>query len=335
MDDRITLGHGGGGRLTQELVSEVFAAALDNPYLAPLDDGARLPRPAGPLVVTTDSFVVSPLEFPGGDIGALAVHGTVNDLAVSGAVPQYLTLGAILEEGLELSLLRRVVDSMAHAAARAGVAVVSGDTKVVERGKGDGMYLNTTGVGILRSAWAEGVPAPQEGDAILVSGPIGDHGAVILGTRLGMDLAGGLVSDCEAVTPLVEALFTEGIVPRFLRDPTRGGVAGVLCDLAESSGLGVEVEAARMPIHADTETVCDIAGVDPLHLACEGRVVAVVASDQWRRALDSWYRLGQGRHSVCVGRLVDARPGRVVVATAYGGQRLIERPSAEQLPRIC
>ncbi len=335
MDERITVGHGGGGRLTQELVAEVFAAALDNPYLAPLDDGAQLPRPDGPVVMTTDSFVVSPLEFPGGDIGALAINGTVNDLAVSGAVPQYLTLGAILEEGLELALLRRVVDSMARAAARAGVAVVSGDTKVVERGKGDGVYLNTAGVGTLRPDWAEGPPPAQEGDAILVSGPIGDHGAVILGARLGMDLAGGLVSDCEAVTPLVEALFTEGIVPRFLRDPTRSGVAGVLCDLAESTGLGVEVEAARVPIHADTETVCDIAGVESLHLACEGRVVAVVAEHQWRQALDCWYRLSQGRQGACVGRLGGTRPGRVVIATAYGGQRLLERPTAEQLPRIC
>ena len=335
MDERVSLGHGGGGRLTQELVSDVFARALTNPFLDPLDDGAVVPRPDGPLVLTTDSFVVSPLVFPGGDIGSLAVNGTVNDLAVSGAVPRYLTLGVILEEGLRLSLLDQVVRSMAHAASRAGVAVVTGDTKVVERGKGDGMYVNTAGVGEQRSDWAEGAPSMEAGDAILVSGPVGDHGAVILGTRLGMELAGGLTSDCEAVTPLVEALFTEGIVPRFLRDPTRGGVAGVLCDLAESSGLGVGVEAGRLPIHPDVETVCDIAGVDPLHLACEGRVVAVVAADQWRRALDCWYRLGQGRHGVCIGRLDAARPGQVVITTAYGGQRLLARPSADQLPRIC
>ena len=335
MDDRITLGHGGGGRLTQELVAEVFAAALANPLLDPLDDAARLPRPGGPLAMTTDSFVVSPLFFPGGDIGSLAIHGTVNDLAVSGAIPRYLTLGVILEEGLPLAQLRAIVESMAVAAARAGVQVVAGDTKVVERGKGDGLFVNTAGIGELRPEWAAGPPPLRPGDAILVSGPVGDHGAVILGARLSMELPGGLLSDNEAVTPLVSALFDEGIVPRFLRDPTRGGLAGVLCDLAEGTGLGVDVEEARLPVRADVNTVCDIAGVDPLHLACEGRVVAVVSAAQWGQALQCWQRRGQGRGAACIGRLSAGRPGQVVLTTAFGGQRLLARPAADPLPRIC
>jgi hydrogenase expression/formation protein HypE len=333
MDDRVTLGHGGGGRLTQELVAEVFAAALSNPLLDPLDDAARLPRPAGPLAMTTDSFVVSPLSFPGGDIGSLAIHGTVNDLAVSGAIPRHLTLGVILEEGLPLAQLRAIVESMAIAAARAGVQVVTGDTKVVERGKGDGMFVNTAGIGDLRAEWADGPPPPRPGDAILVSGPVGDHGAVILGSRLGLELPGGLISDSRAVTPLVSALFDDGIVPRFLRDPTRGGLAGVLCDLAEGSGLGVDVEVGRLPVRPDVDIVCDITGVDPLHLACEGRVVAVVAAEQWSRALDAWHR--HEPDAACIGRVVEARPGQVVLTTAYGGQRLLARPAADQLPRIC
>ncbi len=333
MDERVTLGHGGGGRLTQELVAEVFAAALSNPLLDALDDAARLPRPDGPVAMTTDSFVVSPLSFPGGDIGSLAIHGTVNDLAVSGAIPRHLTLGVILEEGLAMAQLRAVVESMAVAAARAGVQVVTGDTKVVERGKGDGMFVNTAGIGELRAEWTGGPPPPRPGDAILVSGPVGDHGAVILASRLGLELPGGLISDSRAVTPLVSALFDEGIVPRFLRDPTRGGLAGVLCDLAEGAGLGVEVEAGRLPVRPDVEIVSDITGVDPLHLACEGRVVAVVAAEQWRRALDSWLRLEP--EAACIGRVEEARAGQVVLTTAYGGRRLLARPAADQLPRIC
>jgi hydrogenase expression/formation protein HypE len=335
MDERITLGHGSGGTRTAELIRDVFARALANPRLDPLDDGALLTDLDGPLAMTTDSFVVSPLQFPGGNIGSLAVHGTVNDLAVSGAVPRYLTLGAILEEGLELSTLTAIVDSMAEAARRCGVQVVTGDTKVVERGKGDGVYLNTAGIGVVREPWRDGPPPMQPGDAILVSGPVGDHGAVILGARMQIDHGPDLVSDSGPVTHLVEALFTEGIVPRFLRDPTRGGLAGVLVDLAEGYGQQVEVEENLIPVRTPTEAVCDLVGVDPLHLACEGRVVAVVEAAHWRRALECWQRCHGGQDAVCIGRLTEGRVGRVVLQTRYGSARQLIRPTAEQLPRIC
>ena len=330
-EPRITLGHGSGGGLTAELVRSVFVEALGNPLLDPLDDAALLPALDGPLAMTTDSFVVDPLFFPGGDIGSLAICGTVNDLAVSGAVPRYLSLGAILEEGLLLADLERAVASAAAAATRARVSVVTGDTKVVERDKGDGIYLNTCGLGEMRPGWQPA--APQPGDAVLVSGSVGDHGAVILGSRLSMDLT--LVSDCAPVTPLVDALFAEGIVPRFMRDPTRGGLVGVLCDLAEDARLGVAIREADVPVRSDVETVCDIAGVDPLLLACEGRVVAVVEASRWRSALDAWHRCGNGRHAACIGEITAGRPGQVVLTTRYGGERLLVRPAADPLPRIC
>jgi len=331
--DRITLGHGSGGGLTGELIRSVFLDALHNPQLESLDDGALLARPAGPIALTTDSFVVDPLVFPGGDIGSLAICGTVNDLAVSGAVPQYLTIGAILEEGLPLSTLRQVVRSAAEAAQRAGVSVVTGDTKVVERGKGDGIYLNTAGVGTVRPAWASGPPAPAPGDAVLVSGPIGDHGAVILGARAGMELS--LSSDCVPVTPLVDVLFEASIVPRFLRDPTRGGLCGVLCDLADGLGRSVALEEAAVPLHDAVETVCDITGVDPLMLACEGRVVAVVAEAASEHALELWRGTAQGAGAACIGSIQPDDKGQVVLTTRYGGERLLVRPSADPLPRIC
>ena len=330
---RITLGHGSGGGLTADLVRSVFLEAFDNPLLDELDDAARLPRPDGPLALTTDSFVVSPLMFPGGDIGSLAIHGTVNDLAVSGAVPQYLTLGAILEEGLPLATLQQVVRSAAVVARRAGVLVVTGDTKVVERGKGDGIYLNTAGVGTIRPAWADGPPLPVPGDAVLASGPIGDHGAVILGARAGMELS--MDSDCAPVTPLIDALFDAEIVPRFLRDPTRGGLCGVMCDLAEGLDRTVSLREQDIPLHGAVETVCDITGVDPLMLACEGRVVAVVSEGDAERALGSWRAIEAGREAARIGTITTQPGARVVLTTRYGGERLLVRPSADPLPRIC
>jgi len=332
-DDLVTLGHGSGGGLTAELIRSVFVEELGNPLLDPLDDAAYLPRPDGPLALTTDSFVVDPLEFRGGDIGTLAVCGTVNDLAVSGAVPRYLTLGAILEEGLSLALLRRVIRSAADAARRADVMVVTGDTKVVERGKGDGVFLNTSGVGAVRPAWAAGAPPPAPGDVVLVSGPIGDHGAVILAARSGVELS--LASDCAPVTALVGGLFEAGIVPRFLRDPTRGGLCGVLCDLAEGAGLSVVVSEPDVPVRDAVDTLSDVTGVDPLMLACEGRVVAVVAESDADRALELWRATEGGAGAARVGEIVAAAGGQVVLVTRYGGERLLVRPAADPLPRIC
>jgi len=334
-DDRITLGHGSGGLLTHELVRDVFRRALANPLLDPLDDGALLPDPGGPLALTTDGFVVSPLEFAGGNIGSLAINGTVNDLAVSGAHPRYIALAAILEEGLERALLERIVQSAAKAARAAGVVVVTGDTKVVERGKGDGVYLTTTGVGPLRAGFPRTDRGPEPGDVVLVSGPVGDHGAVILATRSGVSLETTLESDCAPVTDLVDALFAVDAVPLFLRDPTRGGLATLLCDLAEHGGCEVAVQEAQVPIRTATSTLCDIVGVDPLHLACEGRVVAVVSADRANAALDAWHGLPSGAQAQSIGELREAPAPRVVLHTRYGGARTLLRPTAELLPRIC
>lgn len=333
-EDRITLGHGSGGLLTHELVRDLFARAFSNPLLDPLDDGAVLPAPGGPLALTTDGFVVSPLEFAGGDIGSLAIHGTVNDLAVSGARPQHIALAAILEEGLDRGLLERVVRSAAEAARTAGVVVVTGDTKVVQRGKGDGIYLTTTGVGPLRPGFPRRDRGPGPGDEVLVSGPVGDHGAVILAARSGVDLRTSLTSDCAPVTGLVDALFDVGVVPLFLRDPTRGGLATLLCDLADTACCEVTVTEEALPVRTQTATICDLVGVDPLHLACEGRVVAVVEKAHAAAALAAWQRLEAGAEARAVGSLDDG-PCRVVLRTRYGGARTLLRPTAELLPRIC
>lgn len=332
---RITLGHGSGGRLTLELVKGLFAPCLANRFLEPLGDAAICPDPGGRIAFTTDSFVVQPLFFAGGDIGSLAVNGTVNDLAVAGARPLYLSLGVILEEGFALAELQCVAASIAEAAIRADVQVVTGDTKVVERGKGDGVFLNTAGVGVLRSGYPRTDRGPAPGDAILVSGPLGDHGAVILAARHGLIPGPGLASDCAPVTPLIDALFAAGIAPLFMRDPTRGGLAGVLADLAESPGNSVRVEETTVPIRPAVDTICAITGVDPWHLACEGRVVAVVAADQVERALAAWRAVPGGEAAARIGCLDADSPGRVVLVTRYGGARLLLRPSAELLPRIC
>lgn len=379
---RVTLGHGAGGRLTHALVRDLFAARLGNPLLSPLGDAALCPDPGGRIALTTDSFVVDPLFFPGGDIGSLAVNGTVNDLAVAGARPLWLTLGAILEEGLPLADLERIVDSLAAAARAAGVAIVAGDTKVVERGKGDGAFLNTAGVGVLRDGYPRADRGPEAGDAVLVSGPLGDHGAVIVARRRGLDLEVDLESDCAPVTPLVDALFAAGVVPLFMRDPTRGGLAGVLADLAEmgaagsgaggaagpagsvaggataasgaaagvagnaAAGLvgaagagprpfGVRVDEAAVPLRPAVAALGAITGIDPWHLACEGRVVAVVAAADAERALAAWRAAPGGEGAARIGELTAARPGQAVVATPYGGARLLLRPTAELLPRIC
>ena len=334
METTIQLGHGSGGLWTNDLVRAVFLKHFDNEFLRPLGDAAHLPALDGRLAMTTDSFVVSPLFFPGGDIGSLAVNGTVNDLAVGGAVPRFLTCGVILEEGLALADLDRAAASMAAAARAAGVLIVAGDTKVVERGKGDGIFVNTAGLGILRPDWPP-VRGPHAGDTVLVSGTVGDHGAVVLSARSGVELSSALTSDCAPVFELVDALFTAGITPLFLRDPTRGGLAGVLHELASDAALEVRVEEAALPVRADVAAVCDVLGVDPLHLANEGKVVAVVPGDQADRALAAWRARADGRDAAILGTLGGDRPGRVTLRTRYGGGRILDRPVAEPLPRIC
>ncbi|HOU53556.1 MAG TPA: hydrogenase expression/formation protein HypE [Myxococcota bacterium] len=330
----IALGHGGGGRMTSDLIREVFLPALANPRLEALGDAARLDPVPGRLAMTTDAFVVSPQDFPGGDIGALAIFGTVNDLAVSGARPVAISAAFILEEGLARDDLERWVASMALAARRCSVEVVTGDTKVVPRGQGDRAYVVTTGLGAVQAGAPPGPEAIREGDEVLVSGPVGDHGAVIAALRNALD-PGTLRSDCGPVWDLVEALLAAGATPRFLRDPTRGGLGTVLGEMAEASGLSVEVRDDALPVRPEVAGLCDLLGLDPIFLACEGRVVAVMPSEQAEEALRAWRRLPSGQEATRIGRVVQRAPAPIVRVTPYGGRRLCDVPAAEPLPRIC
>ena len=331
-DTRIALAHGNGGRMMRELIEELFAPALANPQLDTSADAVPLPMPADQeLMVTTDGFTVQPLEFPGGNIGSLAVHGTVNDLAVSGARPYFLTLNAFLEEGLEIALLRRVIDALAVAARDCGVAVVAGDTKVLGRGDCDGIYLATTGVGFRPRGTRYALDRIRAGDRILVSGPVGDHGAAVLLAREEFGLRGDLRSDAASVLPLTQALAkVDGL--RFMRDPTRGGLATVTHEIARATGLGLQLDEARIPINDSVQSVCELLGFDPLYLACEGRVVAVVAPEAAAAALAALRCVAP--QAALIGELAEGAP-QVVLDTSFGGQRVLDEFEDDPLPRIC
>jgi hydrogenase expression/formation protein HypE len=331
-DTHISLAHGNGGRLMRELIDELFVPALANPQLDTAADAVALPLPADrDLVITTDGFTVQPLEFPGGNIGSLAVHGTVNDLAVSGAVPRYMTLNVFLEEGLEIALLRRVIDALASAARDSGVAVVAGDTKVVGRGDCDGIYLATTGVGFRPRGVRFALDQIRAGDRLLVSGPIGDHGAAVMLARQEFGLRGDLKSDAASVLPQAQALMT---VPhlRFMRDPTRGGLATVAHEIARATGLAVRLSEACIPIDDAVQSVCELLGFDPLYLACEGRVVAVVGPESAETALATLRRVAP--QAALIGEVSAGAP-QVILATAFGGQRSLDELEDDPLPRIC
>jgi len=334
MDDtRISLAHGNGGRFMRELIENVFARHFANPLLDVQADAAVLPPVAGELMMTTDGFTVQPLEFPGGDIGALAVHGTVNDLAVAGARPLYLSLGAIIEEGLDIAQLERIAASIAAAAQAAGVRIVAGDTKVVGRGEGGGLYLAATGVGVRESAVALGMARIQPGDAVLVSGPVGDHGVAVMLAREQFGLRGAVRSDAASVYPLTAAVSAmDGL--RFMRDPTRGGLATVAHEISRAGGWELRLRQADIPVRAAVRTVCDMLGYDPLYLACEGRVVAVIDAAQAETALAAWRRLPQGQGAARIGS-VRQGPARVVLETGCGGERLLDELEDDPLPRIC
>jgi len=334
---RIVLAHGGGGQLTDELLEEVIRPRLDNPWLADLDDSAVMAVEKGQLAFTTDSYVVQPLEFPGGDIGRLAVSGTVNDLAVCGAEAEYISLSLILEEGLELALLRRVLDSVAGTAGEAGVRVVTGDTKVVAKGQADGMYINTAGVGRIRDGIRLGVSRIQPGDVVLVSGEIADHGlAVMLQREQRTVIRSELRSDVAPLNGLIETLLDEIIEDVvFLRDPTRGGLAGVLSDLAERSGLHLMIDETAVPIRQETLYAAEMLGLDPLEVANEGKVVAVVRPEAAERARAVVASHPQGRGASIVGRFQSERNGLCEILTEVGGRRIIQKPYGEELPRIC
>jgi hydrogenase expression/formation protein HypE len=334
MDDtNISLAHGNGGRYMRELIESLFARHFGNPLLNVRTDAAALPALDGDLMVTTDGFTVQPLEFPGGTIGSLAVHGTVNDLAVSGATPHYLTLGAIIEEGFDVAQLERIVISLAQAAREAKVAVVAGDTKVVRRGEGGGLYLSATGIGVKPKHLHLGLDKIQAGDAILVSGPVGDHGIAVMLAREQFGLHGELLSDAASVLPLTQALLPlNGL--RFMRDPTRGGLATVMHEISQAAGLEVRLKQAAVPVREPVASVCEMLGYDPLFLACEGRVVAVMTAAQAEEALLRWRMLPQGKDAAIIGR-VNAGRSRVVLETDLGGERTLEELEDDPLPRIC
>ena len=332
-DQFVTLAHGNGGRYMRELIAEIFARHLGNPQLDITADASHLPLPAGDVLITTDGFTVQPLEFPGGDIGSLAVHGTVNDLAVAGATPLYLSLNAFIEEGLEVALLDRLISSTSRAAEECGVRVAAGDTKVLRRGEGGGLYLATTGIGIRRPGLQLGLDRISEGDVVLVSGPVGDHGTAVLLAREDFGLKGDLLSDAASVLPLTAALLSlPGL--RFMRDPTRGGLVTVMHDIASATGLTVRLDEMAIPIHPPVRGVCDILGYDPLYLACEGRVVAVLSPDDAPRALALWHSLPGGKAAAIIGRLTEGGP-QVVLRTEIGGERLLDELEDDPLPRIC
>jgi hydrogenase expression/formation protein HypE len=333
-DDRyITLAHGNGGRFMRELIADIFTRHLANPQLDTGADAAALSLPSGEVMITTDGFTVQPLEFPGGDIGSLAVHGTVNDLAVAGAMPVYLTLNALIEEGLEFAQLDRIVASMARAARECGVCVVAGDTKVVRRGEGGGLYLATTGVGMRQPGLRLGLDRIGAGDAVLVSGPVGDHGTAVLLAREEFGLKGNLASDAASVLPLAQALWElPGL--RFMRDPTRGGLVTVMHDIANATGMTVRLREAAVPLQPPVRGICDMLGYDPLYLACEGRAVAVIGAEDAPRALDIWRALPEGAAAAIIGHIGGAG-SQVILETDIGGERLLHELEDDPLPRIC
>ncbi len=334
--DRALLAHGEGAGLSRRLIREVLLEAFDNEFLRPLADGALLPAFDGRVVMSTDSYVVSPLFFPGGDLGKLAVHGTVNDLAVCGAEPLYLSLGLIVEEGLPLDTLRRVVWSVRDAARSCGVQVVTGDTKVVPRGAADGLFANTTGLGRMRPGLDLGAHRVRPGDRVLVSGTIGDHGIAVLATREGLELGDGLCSDTAPLHDLVAALLRSGADVRFLRDPTRGGVSAVLHELAEAAGVEVVLEELALPVSGAVRGACELLGLDALYVANEGKLLAVVGPQDSERALACLREHESGRQAALIGEVVSVGgQGRVLVRGPLGALRVLDEPSGAPLPRIC
>ncbi len=339
--ERIVLGHGSGGRMTHDLIRTIFQAHLGNPYLNAGNDFARLPlslekSDVGHLAVSTDSHVISPLFFPGGDIGRLAVCGTVNDVSMSGAIPLYLTAGFILEEGLSLESLERIVRSMQLAAEEAGVVLVAGDTKVVEKGKGDGMFITTTGIGwIPPDRCPLGGACAQPGDVVLLSGPIGDHGIAVLSARGELGFETEIHSDVAPLNHLIQALLQSAPHTHVLRDPTRGGLATTLNEIAQQSQVAIRIEEAAIPIRPAVRAACEMLGLDPLYIANEGKVIAIVPPEEADAALAAMHRAPYGAEAVRIGYVESQPAGRVILRTMLGTHRILDILSGEMLPRIC
>jgi hydrogenase expression/formation protein HypE len=332
-DTHIALAHGNGGRFMRELINSIFSRHLSNPILDVAADAVTLPQMDGELMFTTDGFSVKPLEFPGGDIGSLAVHGTTNDLAVAGAIPRYLSLNVFIEEGFEIARLERIVISLAAAALEIGVEVAAGDTKVLPRGEGGGLYLATTGIGVRCTKTKLGLDQIQMGDRLLVSGPIGDHGISVMLAREQFGLQGELKSDAASVLPLTKALLKiEGL--RFMRDPTRGGLATVAHEICHATGMQIRLDQQSIPVRDPVQSVCEMLGYDPLFLACEGRVLAIVAPDQADEALAVLRSQPDGEQAAIIGQ-TEHGEAHVILTTELGGERILEELEDDPLPRIC
>ena len=336
---RIVLGHGSGGKLTADLIDKIFLPAFRNPTLDKLDDQAVLTIGGARLAFTTDSFVVTPIFFPGGDIGRLAIHGTVNDLVMSGARPLYLSAAFILEEGLPVDDLRRVVESMRSAAAEAGVQVVTGDTKVVNRGKGDQIFITTTGIGVIEQDISISADRARPGDKILLSGYIGDHGMTIMSQREGLEFESSIESDCAPLNGLVAAMLATASSSNdfihTLRDPTRGGVATTLNEIATHANVGMVLDERAIPVRESVKGACEVLGLDPLYVANEGKLIAVAAPDDADGLLEVMRNHPLGRNSAIIGQVVDDHPGMVTMHSLVGGERVVTMLAGEQLPRIC
>ncbi|MDD4880903.1 MAG: hydrogenase expression/formation protein HypE [Gallionellaceae bacterium] len=332
-EDHILLAHGNGGRFMRELIGDIFARHLANPALDTDADAVYLPDLAGDILVTTDGFTVQPIEFPGGNLGSLAVHGVVNDLAVAGAEPRYFTLSAIIEEGLEVALLDRLIASFAAAARENGAVVAAGDTKVVRHGEGGGLYLSVAGIGVRRATVELGMKRIAPGDVVLVSGPIGDHGVSVMLAREQFGLSGALRSDSASVLPLARAVWDlPGL--KFMRDPTRGGLATVCHEIAHATGSSVILRQGDVPVRGEVSSVCEMLGYDPYFLACEGRAVAVVAPDAAAEVLARWQSLPEGAEAAIIGR-IETGAARLILETELGGRRVLEELEDDPLPRIC
>jgi hydrogenase expression/formation protein HypE len=331
----IVLGHGSGGKLSAELIQKVFLPSFQNEYLARLDDQAVVEIGGARVAFTTDSYVVTPIFFPGGDIGHLAIHGTINDLAMSGATPRFIAAAFILEEGLAIDDLRRVVESMRAAAEAAGVLLVTGDTKVVNRGKGDQVFITTTGLGVIERPVRISASGARPGDLVILSGTIGDHGMAIMSKREGLEFEGAIESDTAALDTLVRSMLDASLEIHAMRDPTRGGVATILNEIAVASSAGIEIDEKRIPVRESVKGACEVLGLDPLYVANEGKLVAMVAPDAAEAILANMRAHPLGREARIIGRVLPEHPGMVVMKTSVGGTRIVDVLFGEQLPRIC
>lgn len=334
-EEKILLAHGSGGKLSHQLVNEVFLPIFDNPILNQLDDRAAIEIKGGKLAFSTDSFVVNPIFFPGGDIGKIAVCGTVNDVAMGGAKPLYLSAGFIIEEGFPIEDLKTIINSMQKAAVEAGVAIVTGDTKVVNRGSADKIFINTSGIGVVKRGVDVSGAKAQRGDKIIVSGSLGDHGVAVMAKRQGLDFEADIKSDCAPLNKLVERILKVTKDVRVLRDPTRGGLATTLNEIALQSKVGMEIDETAIPVKYEVRGVCEILGLDPLYIANEGKLIAIVPADKAEEVVKAMKKDKYGQDSAIIGDVVEGHQGKVYLRTLIGSKRMLDMLVGEQLPRIC